>query len=79
MKLLGGNTHLAAKSEFTAVGEAGAGVDIDAGAVHQGGELCGVVLIVCNDRIAVMGTVRIDMCDCLLNGINCFYRKNIRM
>ena len=34
MKLLGGNAHFAAQSEFTAIGKPGGGIDIDGSAVH---------------------------------------------
>ena len=38
MKFLGADSDFGAVAEFEAVGEAGGGVDVDGGAVHQLGE-----------------------------------------
>ena len=53
MKLLGGDPHFAAQTEFSSVGESGGGVDVHGGAVHVLGERVGVFFGLCQNGFAV--------------------------
>ena len=53
MELLGGNAHLAAKAELTAVGEPGGSIEIHRRTVHTGCELPQHRFILCHHRFAV--------------------------
>ena len=63
MEFLSGDTNLAAKTKFTAVGEPGAGIDIDRGAVHETYKTADIVFIPGNDTVAVVGGVVCNVAD----------------
>jgi len=67
VELLGGDAHLTAQAELPAVGEAGGGVDVHGGAVHQAGEEVRVGAGLGDDGLAVAGGVAVDVVDGLLH------------
>ena len=63
VELLGGDAHLTAKAELSAVGEAGGAVDVDGGTVHCRREEGGVGVGPGQDGFAVAGGVSRDVGD----------------
>jgi len=61
MKLLGGDTHLAAQSKLTAVGEAGGAIVVHSGAVYRPGKICRCPFVGGDDSLAVASGVPGDM------------------
>ena len=61
MHLLGGNSHLAAKAEFSSVGESCGSVNVYGGAVHSCSKAVDGRGIPCYDSLAVVGGVLSDM------------------
>ena len=61
VELLGGDAHLTAKAELSAVGEAGGAVDVDSGTVHCRREEGGVGVSPGQDGFAVAGGVSRDV------------------
>ena len=59
----GGDAYFGAEAVAEAVGEAGGGVLIDAGGVHQGHEAAGGFFIFRNNTVGVVGAVGIDVAD----------------
>ena len=57
VELLGGNAHLTAKAKLAAIRKAGRAVDIDRGAVHRGGKLSGMGIVLGQNGLAVAGGV----------------------
>ena len=74
---LGGDTHLTAQAELTAVSEPGRGVPIDGGAVHLGQEAGGGLVIFRDDGLGVPGGVGGDMGHGLLQAVHHPHRQDI--
>ena len=77
MKLLGGNAHLTAKTELSAVGETGSDIHIYRSTIHT---LCKIVRILfrfCNDSLAVATGMKGNMLRCRFHIIYHFYREDI--
>ena len=72
VEFLGGNPHLAAKTEFPSVGEAGRDIDIDRGGINQHGELGGVCLAPGEDGVTVTCGMLSNMSNGLIGAVhNC--------
>ena len=57
VELLRGDANLAAQAELTAVGESGAGIDINSGAVHQSDKPTDGIFFLGQDAVTVLGGV----------------------
>ena len=77
MELLGGDAHLTAKAELSAVGEAGGAVDVDGGTVHCRREEGSVGVSPGQDGFAVAGGVSRDVGDGFLHAVHDFHRKDV--
>ena len=77
VELLGGDAHLTAKAELSAVGEAGGAVDVDGGTVHSRREEGGVGVGPGQDGFAVAGGVSRDVGDGFLHAVHDFHRKDV--
>src|SRR4051794_34573559 len=63
VEFVGADADLGAQAVLAAVGEAGAGVDDDRGAVDAGGEALDGAGVGAEDRVGVMRTVVVDVVD----------------
>ena len=77
MKLLGGDTHLAAQSELSAVGKAGGGVPVYRRAVHPGQEAVGGLPVAGDNGLGVAGGVLPDVVDRLLQAVHHFDGQDV--
>ena len=77
VELLGGNAHLTAKAKLAAIRKAGRAVDIDRGAVHRGGKLSGMGVVLGQNGLAVAGGVGGDMCNGFLHAVHDFNGQNV--
>mmetsp|Transcript_6822 Transcript_6822/g.19668 ORF Transcript_6822/g.19668 Transcript_6822/m.19668 type:complete len:436 (-) Transcript_6822:1878-3185(-) len=64
------DAHLGAQPITEAVGEAGGGVPVHAGAVHLAQEILGCLLVVCDNGIGVGGAVLMNVVDGLLHAVH---------
>ena len=76
MELVGGDADFRSETEFAAVGESCAGVPIDRRAVHFSEELLGLGGVFCDDAVAVVRAVGLDVLDGLGGGIDDLYRED---
>ena len=76
VELLGGDAHLTAKAELSAVGEAGGAVDVDGGTVHCRCEEGSMGVSPGQDGFAVAGGVSRDVGDGFLHAVHDFHRKD---
>ena len=77
VELLGGDAHLASKSEFAAVGETGGGIDVDRRAVHKGGEAVGNLVVFRDDGVAMVRGMASDVLDGVVRAVYHAYGENI--
>ena len=75
-KLLRGDANLCAEAELCTVGEAGRSIPVNAGSVDMGLELAGSLNILCDDGLAVAGTMLVNMCQGLIERT---YSHNIHL
>src|SRR5437016_620920 len=78
VELVGADADFGAEAIFAAVGEAGAGVDHDAGAVHALDELVGGLGRGGEDRVGVAAAVVVDVVDRFVQGIDHLHRDDQR-
>ena len=76
MEFIGTDSDLCPHTELTAIREPGGGIGINGGGVHIIEEVFQRFRIGSDNRIAVSGTVLIDVCDGILNRGNRFYRQD---
>ena len=77
MELLGGDAHLAAQAEFSAVGEPGGGVYIHGGAVHALRKELGLFRIFRDNGLAVTGGVGSNVGNGLINAADDLDGQNV--
>ena len=70
VELLGGDAHLTAQTELSAVGEAGGDVDVHGGTVHLTGEAGRSGGVLRDDAVAVMGGVGGDVGDGIVQTVH---------
>ena len=77
VEFLGGDAHLTAKAELSAVGKAGAGVHVDRRAVHGRREEGSVSLVLGQDGFAVAGGVLGDVANGFLHTVHDLDGQNV--
>ena len=77
MELLGGNADFGSQSEFTSVGEAGRGIEIDGRRIHFIEEFCRSRFVIRDDAFRVAGSVPGNKGDGFLFAFHGFHRQNI--
>ncbi len=70
MEFLGRDTNLGAKAELAAIGKAGRGVHINRSGVHRTQEKLSGLIILGDDRFAMVGRVAVDVCHRLMHPVD---------
>ena len=77
VQFLGGDPHFAAETELAAVGKARRNIDVNRRGVNQGGELCGVIIVLRQDRVAVSGGMLCNVCNGGIGAVHHGYGEDV--